>query len=62
METLYPWQQRYLRRFAVDGMQTLYLEHISPGTTTISSSTCCHANLVAMATDKYFYTLVFEGA
>ena len=42
----------YIHRFAVDGMQTLYLEHMSPGTI---GSTCCHGNLVEMATDKYFY-------
>ena len=45
----------YLHRFAVDGIQTLYLEHMPPGTTTISCSTCCHGNLVAMVTEKYFY-------
>ena len=45
----------YLHRFAVDGIQTLYLEHMSPGVTSISGSTCCHGNLVAMAAEKYFY-------
>ena len=45
----------YLHRFAVDGIQTLYLEHMSLGTITISGSTCCHGNLFAMATDKCFY-------
>ena len=45
-----------LHRFAVDGIKTLYLEHISPGAKTISDSSCCHGNLVAMAIDKHFYT------
>ena len=45
----------YLQRFAVDGIQILFLEHISPRATSISGSTCCHGNLVAMATEKYFY-------
>ena len=44
----------YLHRFAVDGIQTLYLEHMSPGATTISGSTYCLVNLVAMATLNYF--------
>ena len=47
----------YFHRFAVDGIQTLYLEHMPPGATTISGSNCCHGNLVAMATEKYFYNL-----
>ena len=38
----------YLPRFAVDSIQTLYLEHMSPGAITISGSTscklCCHGN------------------
>ena len=29
----------YLRKSAVDGIQTLYLEHMSPGATTISGRT-----------------------
>ena len=41
----------YLHRFAVNGIQTLYLDHMSPRIATISGS----RNLVAMATDKYFY-------
>ena len=45
----------YLHRFAVDGIQTLILEQMSPGATSVSGSTCCHGNLVAMATEKYFY-------
>ena len=45
----------YLHRFAVESTQTLYLEHMSPGTTTISGSTCCLGRLVAMATENYFY-------
>ena len=45
----------YLHRFAVNGIETLYLEHMSPGATTISGSTCYHGNLAAMATKKYFY-------
>ena len=40
----------YFHRLAVDGIQTLYLEHMSPGETSVSAS-----NLVAMATEKYFY-------
>ena len=45
----------YLHRFAVDGIQTLYLKHMSPGATSMAGSTCCHGNLVTMATEKYFY-------
>ena len=45
----------YLHWFAVDSIQTLYLEHMSPGETTISGNTCCLRNLVAMATENYFY-------
>ena len=45
----------YLHRFAVDNIQTLYLEHMSPGATTISGSTCCLRKLVAMATENYFH-------
>ena len=45
----------YLNRFAVDVIQTLYLEHMSPGATTISGSTCCIGHLVAMATENYLY-------
>ena len=46
--------ETYLHRFAVDGIQILYLEGMSPGATTISGNTCCHGNLVVMATEKYF--------
>ena len=42
----------YLHRFAA---QTLYLEHMSPGATTISGSTRYLRNLVAMATENYFH-------
>ena len=42
----------YLHRFAVDSIQTLSLEHMSHGTTTISGSTCCFRKLVAMATEE----------
>ena len=42
----------YIHRFAVDGIQTLYLEQMSPGAI---GSTSCHGNLVEMATEKYFY-------
>ena len=45
----------YLHRFAADGIQPLYLEHVSPRATSISGCTCCHVRLVAMTTDKYFY-------
>ena len=45
----------YLHRFAVDSIQTLCLEHMSPGATTISGSTCCLGNLVAMANENYFH-------
>ena len=44
-----------LHWFAVDSIQTLYLERMSPGETTISGRTCCLRNLVAMATQNYFY-------
>ena len=44
----------YLHWFAVDSIQTLYLEHMFPGETTIFGSTCCLKNLVAMATETYF--------
>ena len=30
---------------------------MSPEATTISGSTCYHVNIVAMATEKYFYNL-----
>ena len=50
----------YLHRFAVDGIQTLYLEHMSLGATSTSGSTCCHGNLVAMATES-FIILALEG-
>ena len=43
----------YLHRFAVDHL--IFEIHMSPGATTISGSTCCHGNLVARATEKYFY-------
>ena len=45
----------YLHRSAVDSIQTFYLEHKSPGATTISGNTCCLRNLVAIATETYFY-------
>ena len=45
----------YLHRFPVDDIQTLSLEHMSPGATTMSGSTFCHGNLVVMATKKHFY-------
>ena len=45
----------YLHRFAVDGIQTLYLEHVSRGAATKSGSICCHGDLVVIATEKYFY-------
>ena len=45
----------YLYRLAVDSTQALYLEHISPGETTISGGTCCLQNLAAMAAENYFY-------
>ena len=44
----------YVCMFAVDGIQTLYLEHMSHGATTISGSTCCFGNLIAMAAENYF--------
>ena len=47
--------EKHIHRFAVDSIQTLYLEHMSPEATTISGSTCCFGNLVAMATEDYFY-------
>ena len=36
----------YLHRLAVDGIQTLYLEHMSPRTATLPGST---------TTEKHFY-------
>ena len=47
--------EMYLHRFSVDGIQTLYLEHISPGATSVSGSTYSYGNLVAKATETYFY-------
>ena len=44
----------YLHRFAVDSIQTLYLEYMSSGAT-ISGSTCCLRKLVAMETENYFH-------
>ena len=40
----------YFHWFAIDSIQTFYLEHMSPGETAISGSTCCLRNLVVMAT------------
>ena len=45
----------YLYWFAVDSIQTLYLEHMSPGETTVSGRTCCLRSLVPMAAENYFY-------
>ena len=45
----------YLHRFALDGIQTQYLDRMSPGAISVSGSTCCHRNLAATATEKYFY-------
>ena len=43
-----------LHRFAVNSIQTLYLENMLPGGT-ISGSTCCLRKLVAMETENYFH-------
>ena len=62
METLYPWQQRYnFIGLLLIAHKPLYLEHMSSGATSISGSTCCHKNLVAMANEKYFIILACEG-
>ena len=45
----------YLHRFAVDSIETLYLEHMSPGATKYLVALAVLEKLVAMATENYFH-------